>query len=231
MPVTLADMRSAERTADLRDVAALAAAVGIVGMSYGALAASAGIPWPLVVGMSLLVFAGGSQFLAVAVVVAGGAPAAAVAAGLLINLRHLPFGLAIGEVVGRSWPARLVGAHLLIDENVALTRSRGTGPRGTRVYWLCGASLFVSWNLGSVVGLLAGGRIPDPAVFGVDAAFPAALLALLLPSLGQADARRVGIAAAVLALAATPFLPAGVPVLVGLAGLLVALRPAQEVRS
>ncbi|SDF12665.1 4-azaleucine resistance probable transporter AzlC [Pseudonocardia oroxyli] len=231
MPVTLADMRSAERTVDLRDVAALAAAVGIVGMSYGALAASAGIPWPLVVGMSLLVFAGGSQFLAVAVVVAGGAPVAAVAAGLLINLRHLPFGLAIGEVVGRSWPARLVGAHLLIDENVALTRSRGTGPRGTRVYWLCGASLFVAWNLGSVVGLLAGGRIPDPAVFGVDAAFPAALLALLLPSLRQADARRVGIAAAVLALAATPFLPAGVPVLVGLAGLLVALRPAQEVRS
>lgn len=231
MPVTLADMRSAERTADLRDVAALAAAVGIVGMSYGALAASAGIPWPLVVGMSLLVFAGGSQFLAVAVVVAGGAPAAAVAAGLLINLRHLPFGFAIGEVVGRSWPARLVGAHLLIDENVALTRSRGTGPRGTRVYWLCGASLFVAWNLGSVVGLLAGGRIPDPAVFGVDAAFPAALLALLLPSLRQADARRVGIVAAVLALAATPFLPAGVPVLVGLAGLLVALRPAQEVRS
>lgn len=231
MPVTLADMRSAERTADLRDVAALAAAVGIVGMSYGALAASAGIPWPLVVGMSLLVFAGGSQFLAVAVVVAGGAPAAAVAAGLLINLRHLPFGFAIGEVVGRSWPARLVGAHLLIDENVALTRSRGTGPRGTRVYWLCGASLFVAWNLGSVVGLLAGGRIPDPAVFGVDAAFPAGLLALLLPSLRQADARRVGIVAAVLALAATPFLPAGVPVLVGLAGLLVALRPAQEVRS
>ncbi|MCF7549248.1 AzlC family ABC transporter permease [Pseudonocardia sp. WMMC193] len=224
-------MRSAERTVDLRDVAALAAAVGIVGMSYGALAASAGVPWPLVVGMSLLVFAGGSQFLAVAVVVAGGAPAAAVAAGLLINLRHLPFGFAIGEVVGRSWPARLVGAHLLIDENVALTRSRGTGPRGTRVYWLCGASLFVAWNLGSVVGLLAGGRIPDPAVFGVDAAFPAALLALLLPSLRQADARRVGIAAAVLALAATPFLPAGVPVLVGLAGLLVALRPAQEVRS
>jgi 4-azaleucine resistance transporter AzlC len=231
MAFTLADMRSAERTADLRDIAALAAAIGIVGMSYGALAASAGIPWPLVVGMSLLVFAGGSQFLAVAVVVAGGAPAAAVAAGLLINLRHLPFGLAIGEVVGRTWPARIVGAHLLIDENVALTRSRGTGERGTRMYWTCGVTLFVAWNVGSVVGLLAGGRIPDPAVFGVDAAFPAALLALLLPSLKQADARRVGITAAVLALAATPFLPAGVPVLVGLLGLLAAGRSASAVRS
>lgn len=221
-------MCSARRTAlqsdDVRDIAALAAAVTVVGMSFGALAGSAGMPWPLVVGMSVLVFAGGSQFLAVAVVAAGGAPAAAVAAGLLLNLRHLPFGLAIGEVVGRTWPSRLLGAHLLVDENVALSRARGTGPRATAVYRVCGASLFVGWNLGTVVGLLAGGAIPDPAVFGVDAAFPAALLALLLPSLRERDARTVGLTAAVLALAATPFLPAGVPVLVGLLALLTVVR-------
>jgi len=221
-------MCSARRTAlqsdDVRDIAALAAAVTVVGMSFGALAGSAGVPWPLVVGMSVLVFAGGSQFLAVAVVAAGGAPVAAVAAGLLLNLRHLPFGLAIGEVVGRTWPSRLLGAHLLVDENVALSRARGIGPRATAVYRVCGACLFVGWNLGTVVGLLAGGAIPDPAVFGVDAAFPAALLALLLPSLRERDARTVGLTAAVLALAATPFLPAGVPVLVGLLALLTVVR-------
>lgn len=221
-------MCSAQRTSlqsdDVRDIAALAAAVTVVGMSFGALAGSAGVPWPLVVGMSVLVFAGGSQFLAVAVVAAGGAPVAAVAAGLLLNLRHLPFGLAIGEVVGRTWPARLLGAHLLVDENVALTRARGTGRRATAVYRACGAALFVGWNVGTVVGLLAGGAIPDPAVFGVDAAFPAALLALLLPSLRERDARTVGLTAAVLALAATPFLPAGVPVLVGLLALLTVVR-------
>jgi predicted branched-subunit amino acid permease len=209
---------------DLRDGAAIAAAVTVVGISFGTLAAAAGVPWPLVVGMSVLVFAGGSQFLAVAVVAAGGAPVAAVAAGLLLNLRHLPFGLAIGEVLGRSWPARLLGAHVLIDENVALTRSRGTGPRATAVYRICGAAMFVGWNAGTVVGLLAGEAIPDPGVFGVDAAFPAALLALLLPSLRRRDARTVAVGAAVVSLAATPFLPAGVPVLVALLALLPVVR-------
>lgn len=209
---------------DLRDVLALAAAIAVVGMSFGALAASAGVPWPLVVGMSLLVFAGGSQFLAVAVVAAGGAPFAAVAAGLLINLRHLPFGLAIGGVVGGSLPTRLLGAHLLVDENVAFTRARGSGPRARAAYWACGASLFVAWNIGTVVGLLAGEAIPDPEVFGIDAAFPAALLALLLPSLRQRDARTVAVGAVVVSLAATPFLPPGLPVLVALLALLPVVR-------
>ena len=85
---------------------------------------------------------------------------------------------------------------------------------------------FVFWNLGALAGVLAGSAVPDPNSFGVDAAFPAALLALLLPSLRRADARRVGLLAAAVALAATPFLPAGLPVLLGLAGLTAAGRAA-----
>jgi predicted branched-subunit amino acid permease len=139
----------------------------------------------------------------------------------------VPFGLAIGGNIGDSWPARLLGAHLLIDESVAFSRARGNGPRARSAYWTCGILLFVFWNTGAIVGRLAGAAIPDPAAFGVDAAFPAALLAMLLPALRRADARRVGLAAAVVALAATPFLPAGVPVIVGLLGLLAA-RTAKE---
>jgi predicted branched-subunit amino acid permease len=67
--------------------------------------------------------------------------------------------------------------------------------------------------------------VPDPEAFGVDAAFPAGLLALLLPVLRTSQARRVGLAAAALALAATPFLPPGLPVLLGLLGLVAAGRP------
>ncbi|HXV92456.1 MAG TPA: AzlC family ABC transporter permease, partial [Pseudonocardia sp.] len=103
-------MRSSNRTAhreDLRDVLALAAAVAVVGASFGALAVAAGVPLPLTVALSLLVFAGGSQFLVVAVVASGGSPLAAVAAGLLLNARHLPFGLAMAGVVGERWPAKL----------------------------------------------------------------------------------------------------------------------------
>lgn len=221
-------MRSLYRTidrSDLRDALALAAAIGIVGASFGALAAAAGVPAPITIGMSLLVFAGGSQFLAVAVVAAGASPVAAVVAGLLLNARHLPFGLAMSPVVADRWPARLLGAHLMIDESVAFARARQeTGRRSRTAYWLCGGLLFVVWNAGTAVGVLAGAAVPDPAAFGVDAAFPAGLLALLLPGLVRADARRVGLAAAAVALLATPLLPAGLPVLAGLLGLAAAGR-------
>jgi 4-azaleucine resistance transporter AzlC len=214
----------ADLRADLRDALALAAAVGVVGASFGALAAAAGVPAPRIVAMSLLVFAGGAQFLVVAVIAAGGGAVAAVAAALLLNVRHLPFGLAIGETVGRRWAARLVGAHLLVDETVAFSRARPAGPRARAAYWLCGTLLFMAWNLGSVAGMLAGSAVPDPAAFGVDAAFPAGLLALLLPGLRRRDARRVALAAAVVALLAALVLPPGLPVLVGLLGLLAAGR-------
>ena len=214
--------------ADLRDALALATAILVVGASFGALAAAAAVPVPLIVAMSLLVFAGGAQFLVVAVVAAGGGVVAAVAAALLLNLRHLPFGLAIADSVGRGVAARLVGAHLLVDETVAFSRARPAGPRARAAYWLCGTLLFTAWNLGTVAGMVAGSAVPDPNAFGVDAAFPAGLLALLLPGLQRWDARRVGLAAAVLALATTPVLPPGLPVLVGLFGLLVAGSPAPE---
>lgn len=218
-------MRSIFRTVhrdDLRDALALAAAIGVVGASFGVLATAAGVSIPITIGMSLLVFAGGSQFLAVAVVVAGGGAVAAVAAGLLLNVRHLPFGLAVSGTVGDRWPARLLGAHILIDESVAFARAHPPLARARAAYWLCGSLFFLFWNVGTVVGVLAGSVVPDPDEFGVDAAFPAALLALLLPTLRRADARRVGLAAAAVALLATPVLPAGLPVLAGLLGLLAA---------
>lgn len=202
----------------------MAAAISVVGASFGALSAAAGVPHLLTVALSLLVFAGGSQFLAVTVIASGGGAVAAVAAGLLLNARHLPFGLAVSRTVGDSWAARLVGAHLLIDESVAFARARGTGPRARAAYWVCGSLFFVLWNIGAVAGMLAGSAIPDPDEFGVDAAFPAALLALLLPTLRRADARRVGLAAAAVALLLTPVLPVGLPVLAGLLGLAAAGR-------
>ena len=206
---------------DLRDAAALGVAMIVVGGSFGALAASAHVPLLLTVAMSVFVFAGGSQFLVVA---AGGAPVAAVLGGLLLNLRHLPFGLAVGDLVGRSWPARLLGAHFMVDEVVAFARSRPDPARARRGYWVVGVLMFVGWNVGTVLGALSGAAVPDPDRFGVDAAFPAALLALLLPALRQADAARVAVLGAALALVGTPWLPAGLPVLVALGGLVVAGR-------
>ncbi|HEV7787809.1 MAG TPA: AzlC family ABC transporter permease [Pseudonocardia sp.] len=213
---------------DLRDAVALGAAMVVVGASFGALAASAHVPLLLTVAMSVFVFAGGSQFLAVAVIAAGGAPLAAVLGGLLLNLRHLPFGLAVGGFVGRSWPARLLGTHLMVDEVIAFARSRPDPVRARRAYWLLGALMFVGWNVGTLLGALAGTAVPDPSRFGMDAAFPAALLALLLPALREADAARVALLGAAAALLVTPRAPAGLPVLLALAGLVAAGRAPKD---
>ena len=223
-------MRSAKRTrrlfpADrlLRDIATVAAATGVVGVSFGAMAASAAVSPHLAIAMSMLVFAGGSQFLAVGILGAGGGAATAVLAGLLLNARHLPFGLALGETFDRGWLTRLVGSHLMIDESVAFALAQGDPDRRRRAYWLCGAAVFVSWNLGTAAGVFAGRAAGDPAAYGLDAAFPAGLLALMLPSLRERTALRTACAGAAIAVLATPLLPPGLPLLTALLALVFAL--------
>lgn len=217
-------MRSLFRTTDplVRDVLALCAAVFVVGISFGAIATSAGIPLVKTVAMSVLIFAGGSQFLAAGIVAAGGSMIAIVLAGLLLNARHLPFGLAIGDTIGDSTRARLVGSHIMTDETVAFALAQADPAARRRAYWITGAALFVTWNIAALIGAVAGGAMGDPDTFGVDAAFPAALLALIMPSLRDRTGLKVALAGMVLALVATPFLPAGLPVLVALLGLVLA---------
>jgi 4-azaleucine resistance transporter AzlC len=214
-------MRSIWRTLDrglARDIGLVCLADCLVGVSYGAIAVSSGFPFWLPMLMSLLVFAGASQFMFVGIVAAGGNPFAAVLAGLLANARHLPFGFAIGDVLGKRWSARLAGSHLMIDESVAFALAQREADRRRAAYWACGIGLFACWNLGVVAGAFAGSVISDTDVFGLDAAFPAVLLALVLPSFRDRASRLPVLVGVVVALAATPFLPAGLPVLLALAG-------------
>ncbi|WP_338864840.1 AzlC family ABC transporter permease [Myxococcus stipitatus] len=223
----------------VRDVGAVALAAGVVGVSFGALAVAAGMPVWMAVLMSVVVFAGGSQFVAVGMVAAGGSPVAAVLAGLLLNARHLPFGLVVADVLGRKWPMKLLGAHLMVDESVAFALAQRDPERRRAAYWMCGGLLFVGWNVGVVAGGWIGQTVGNPESLGLDAAFPACMLALLLPSLmapkkqeevvAGADAkatkaRRVAVVGALIALAATPLLPAGLPVLLSILAVGVALR-------
>jgi 4-azaleucine resistance transporter AzlC len=220
-------MRTVNRTADralIRDVAAICVACAAVGASFGAITVATGLPWWVVPAMSVLVFAGGAQFMAVGLVAAGN-PVAAVFAGLLLNARHLPFGLAVADAVGQRWSARLVGSHLMTDEAVAFAMAQPDPAGRRKAYWLTGVSLFVCWNLGCLLGVALGGAVGDPATLGLDAAFPAGLLALLLPSLRDRETRLVAGLGATVAVLATPVLPAGLPVLLALTGLLVLLLP------
>jgi 4-azaleucine resistance transporter AzlC len=221
-------MRTVQRTAPdralLRDAAAIAAAMVAVGASFGAITISYGLPTWVPFLMSTAVFAGGAQFLAVGLIAAGN-PIAAVLAGLLLNARHLPFGLAVSATVGPRWRDRIVGSHLMTDEVVAFTLAEKDPVRRRRTYWLIGVTLFTSWNAGTTLGVLLGGATGDPAALGLDAAFPAGLIALILPSLRDRDTRLVALTGAAVAVLLTPVLPAGLPVLCALLGLFALLAP------
>lgn len=222
---TISDVRSFWRTLDpalLRDIALVCLADGVVGASFGAIAVSGGQAAWVPVAMSLLVFAGGAQFAALGIVLAGGSPIAAVVAGLVLNARHLPFGFAVADALGDRLPLRLLGTHVMIDESVAFTLAQRDRDRRKAAFWTCGLLLFTTWNIGVVVGTLAGRLIGDPDTLGLDVASPVVLLALVLPSLRDAGTRRAALVGGAVALATTPFLPAGVPVAVALVGLLAA---------
>jgi predicted branched-subunit amino acid permease len=225
------DVRSLWRTLDgglLRDIALVCVADGIVGASFGAIAVTGGQPGWVPVVMSLVVFAGGAQFAALAVVLAGGNPIAAAVAGLVLNARHLPFGFAVADALdGR---AKLLGAHLMIDESVAFTLAQRKPARRRAAFWTCGLMLFVTWNVGVLAGVFAGRLVGDPNQLGLDAASPVVLLALVLPSLRDPAIRLAALVGGALVLAATPFLPPGVPFALALLGVPLALKPTARAR-
>ncbi len=236
-------MSSIWRTLDretLRSISLVCLADAIVGASFGAITVSGGLPVWVPIAMSLLIFAGGSQFAAAAVLIAGGSPVAAVLAGLVLNARLLPYGFTVADAIvsqpgqpgqpgPRSargqWWTRLLGAHVITDESVAFTM-RQTDPRKRRAaFWICGLGLFLCWNAAVALGVFTGKAMPNPDSFGLDAAFPAVILALVLPSLADRRTRTAALVGAAIAVAATPALPAGLPVLLALAGLILAARP------
>jgi predicted branched-subunit amino acid permease len=227
-----------------RDVALVCVADGLVGVSFGATTVAGHLAWWVPIAMSLLVFAGGSQFAAVGVVLAGGSPFAAVAAGAVLNTRLLPYGFAVADVVGppehtvpdrtvpvraRSarwrWLIRLLGAQVITDESTAFALRQTDPARRRAAFWTCGLTLFAVWNVSVLLGVLAGSVVRNTDAFGLDATFPAVVIALALPALAGLRTRFSAGTGAVIAVALTPVLPAGLPVLAALAGLATGWRP------
>jgi 4-azaleucine resistance transporter AzlC len=206
----------------VRAALVFAASAAVIGFSFGVLARTSGFSLPMTCAMSLFVFAGGSQFLAVATIASGGTPLAAVLGGIVLNARHLPYGLAVTPLVrGPLWK-RALSSQIVLDESTALALAQPTPELARVAFYACGCAVFLTWNLGTVAGALAGGAIADPAALGLDAAFPASMVALLAPLLRRRDTRAAALAGAALALAATPFTAPGVPILVAAAGALAA---------
>jgi predicted branched-subunit amino acid permease len=197
-----------------RDAIGVGLATGAYGLSYGAIAVASGLDVAQTVATSLLMFTGASQFALVGVVGAGGSPAAAAASAVLLGGRNALYALRLGPLLSLRGGSRLLGAQLVIDESTAMALAHEEDPTRRRAaFWWTGASVFVLWNLATLVGALAGTQLADPATLGLDAAVPAAFLALLWPRLRDTRTRTLAGVAALVAVALVPVTPAGVPVM------------------
>src|SRR5919204_250322 len=195
-----------------RRAAPLAVAVAVFGVSYGVLARQAGMGPVAPLVMSATTFAGSAQFAVVSVLTAGGGVAAACVAAILLNARYGPIGTSAAKALDGGLLKRLVEAQLVVDESWALS-NRGGGRFDRAILIGAGALLYASWVGGTALGVLSGNLITDPDKLGLDAAFPALFLALLV---GQIRSRLTAVAAllgAAIALAAIPFSKPGVPLI------------------
>ncbi|WP_024497885.1 AzlC family ABC transporter permease [Gordonia amicalis] len=225
-------MRSAWRTIDsatLRAVVVMCLSVLVIGASYGVAAHSAGLALWQIVLIATVVLAGSSEFVFVGVLAAGGVPVVAALAGLLVvNTRNFGYGLAVGKHL-RGLPEAFLGAHLINDETAAMTTAESEPRRARAAFLLCGLGILICWPVGAGLGALLGSSVASPEALGLDAAFPALLAALAIPALRtRATWAAVAVGGAV-AVASTPFLPAGLPILCALAGF-AAVEAARRLR-
>jgi branched chain amino acid efflux pump len=199
------------RRAILRDAVGIAVASGAYAISLGAISTAAGLSLAQTCVMSLVMFTGASQFALAGVVAAGGSIWSGALAAALLGSRNTLYALRLSSVLDlRAW--RLpVSAHLVIDETTAMAIARDDPAAGRFAFWATGIALFAFWNVGTLAGALAARAIADPRVFGLDAAPPAAFLALLAPRLRAREPLAIALGAAAVAIVALPFVPAGVP--------------------
>jgi len=189
--------------------------VGAYGVAFGAASVAAGFSVLQTCLFSLLTFTGASQFAAVGVVASGGTPVSAIAAATLLGTRNALYGIQMAPLVRVRGLRRVVASHLTIDESTGVALSQA--PRGTDAmrlgFWLTGVGVFTFWNLFTLLGALGAKALGTPAAWGLDAAVPAAFLGLLWPRLENTFLRVVAVTSMAFALLVTPWLPAGLPII------------------
>ncbi len=198
--------------------------MGVFGVAFGVLATTSGLSIAQASAMSVLVFTGASQFAAASVIGAGGSPAAALASALLLAARNGFYGISVAKLVpaGTPWWKRVVTAQLTIDESTALGLAQSDPAHRYDAFLAGGLSVFVFWNLGTLLGAVGGDAIGDPAALGLDAAFPAGFLALMMPALRHRSGLLAAVAGAGIAAALIPYTRPGVPVLAAALGAVLA---------
>ncbi len=189
-------------------------AVGVSGIAFGAAAVSSGLTAWQACALSLLAFTGASQFALAGVIAGGGSLLAGTAGAILLGSRNALYGLRLAGVLRPRGPARWLAALGVIDETTAVALAQ-PGPDAARTgFTATFACLYLTWNLSTLAGAVGAGRVGSPQALGLDVVGPAAFLALIWPRLkaGRTE-RAVALGGAAIALATTPVLPVGVPVI------------------
>jgi 4-azaleucine resistance transporter AzlC len=186
---------------------ALVPSVFVYGTVFGGLAVQAGLRTSEIWGMSVLVFAGASQFVAVPMLSAGASPLAIVVTTYVINMRHYLMAATLAPSFRdfpRGWLALV--AHLINDESFAIAVAR-KNPPDPGVYVGSAVAVSGSFLLGVLVGTQLGGLVAEPARWGLDFAFPAVFLALVAGQLRRRADWLIALGSAALAVAIALVVP------------------------
>ena len=223
------------REAIIGDAVAIGVATGAYALSFGAVSVTAGLSIAQTVALSVLMFTGASQFAFVGSLNGGGSVWAAAATATLLGTRNAFYGLRLSSVLPSERLRRLVGAQLVIDESTAMAVSRDAPDEASLAFWATGIAVFVLWNLGTAVGAIAAHALSNPRTLGLDAAAPAAFVALLAPRMTSRSTLAIAAVCVAVALASVPSVPTGVPVLLAAAVVVVAgswrTPPATQTRA
>jgi 4-azaleucine resistance transporter AzlC len=223
----LRSLRTQDTAPEMRPIVGasltIGVAAGVFAIAFGVGAVSAGGTVLQACVMSLLVFTGASQFSAVSIVDSGGSTASALGSAMLLAARNGVYGLTMARHLEGSLGRRLIAAQLTIDETTAMATAQDEPDARRAAFWITGCAIFVCWNLGTLIGALAGEAI-DPETYGLDAAFPAGFVAMLAPHLRTRTGRAVAIVGALICLVTVPFAPIGVPILCAATAVLIGVR-------
>jgi predicted branched-subunit amino acid permease len=220
----------ADRRGVTRDSLGVGIATGLYGASFGAISVGAGLTVAQTCVLSLLMFTGASQFALVGVLGSAGSAVSAALTAMLLGTRNTLYGLRVAPLLAWRGARRAAAAHLLIDESTAMSVNRESREHARLGFLVTGGSVFVLWNLFTLLGAVGGNALGDPRTYGLDAAVGGAFLALVWPQLSTTASRVVALLAVAVALGLVPVTTAGVPVLAAggvalLAGLLGARPP------
>jgi len=199
----------------LRDSLSVSITVGAYGTAFGAAAVANGFSLLQTCLLSLLTFSGASQFAVIGVLGAGGGAISGIATASLLGIRNGVYGVIMAPRLKVKGFKRIIAAQITIDESTAV--ALGQEVRGEKAmrqgFWLTGFGVFLFWNLFTVAGALGAQAMGDIRAWGLDSAVPAAFLGLVWPRLKTNRDRFLAVGCVVFALAMTPILPAGLPII------------------